>query len=433
LIIDALPATANRIMKSVLFTPHHTGFKTYKESPFATTTIAKPVIDNLAELRKEISICTPNPGNLIHSESPFEVIEHCKTRSAKANLLHLVKEKGLAAACKLIDESFDCVVISMANDVRINWGTESHQVYADVIKTIKIPSIILGLGLQDSAESTFSKQDQIKPQLLAFLNACNNHSAVFGTRGLESEHLLHKLGFTRATALGCPSMFRNPSEVINSFRRLLQNERPRLIGGSGYIHLRKRHHFLEKALSIYKSASCSYIFQNDLWSFFGTDLDVLAGVAYDPYTCKIRVDESFANRIKKLIGDTVFSEFRFFWNSASWYSYASAMDLFIGDRLHGCIASMTAGVPSILLYQDERVKELADFFKIPSLILNPSVITDLQADSPLLNLPPSSFYEFKENYAQKLCALDHALEDKAGLSLSARIKGAWPIVTASKL
>jgi hypothetical protein len=50
-----------------------------------------------------------------------------------------------------------------------------------------------------------------------------------------------------------------------------------------------------------------------------------------------------------------------------WINDLQAYDLSIGTRIHGCIAAVLAGIPSVMLCHDSRTRELAQWFDLPRL------------------------------------------------------------------
>ena len=60
-----------------------------------------------------------------------------------------------------------------------------------------------------------------------------------------------------------------------------------------------------------------------------------------------------------------FSSYRWFQDPNAWRMFASQFDFYLGDRLHGGIVALQTGVPAILISEDQRVSEVANFFGIP--------------------------------------------------------------------
>jgi hypothetical protein len=56
---------------------------------------------------------------------------------------------------------------------------------------------------------------------------------------------------------------------------------------------------------------------------------------------------------------------RFFVDATTWIDALRDRDLVVGTRIHGTIAGLLAGVPSILIAHDSRTRELAQFHAIP--------------------------------------------------------------------
>jgi hypothetical protein len=62
-----------------------------------------------------------------------------------------------------------------------------------------------------------------------------------------------------------------------------------------------------------------------------------------------------------------FASYRWFQEPSAWRSFASRFDFYLGDRLHGGIVALQTGVPALLIAEDQRVNEIADFFAIPKI------------------------------------------------------------------
>jgi polysaccharide pyruvyl transferase WcaK-like protein len=58
----------------------------------------------------------------------------------------------------------------------------------------------------------------------------------------------------------------------------------------------------------------------------------------------------------------------------AWMEFLSSQDLVIGKRIHGSMAALQLGIPSILLSHDSRTKELAQTLKIPSIDLQHAAV-----------------------------------------------------------
>ncbi len=94
----------------------------------------------------------------------------------------------------------------------------------------------------------------------------------------------------------------------------------------------------------------------------------LAGIdLYDDATAEVN-REVFDAILSRIHARKVsFASYRWFQDPNAWRMFAAGCDAFIGDRLHGGVASMQAGTPALLIAEDLRVRELVDFFGIPAL------------------------------------------------------------------
>ena len=92
--------------------------------------------------------------------------------------------------------------------------------------------------------------------------------------------------------------------------------------------------------------------------------------------------------------------FYHFRNSYAWRQFSSNYDAYIGDRLHGGICAMQAGVPATILHADLRVKELADLFEFPSISVNDALSHGIINEVERV-YTPESICKFKENYEER--------------------------------
>src|SRR5690606_27853056 len=71
-------------------------------------------------------------------------------------------------------------------------------------------------------------------------------------------------------------------------------------------------------------------------------------------------------------------------------------DFVFGARLHGCIAAIIQGIPAVMLARDIRVREIANFFKIP--VLDYDEASDLSVDDLFER---ARYEEFNEVYPRR--------------------------------
>jgi hypothetical protein len=98
--------------------------------------------------------------------------------------------------------------------------------------------------------------------------------------------------------------------------------------------------------------------------------------------------------LRDKIFDTINANGVFFFKFKEWFDFIGQHDFVLGARLHGTITALIQRIPAILVIRDLRMKEMAEFYHIPSISfddLNRNSIDDIyrQAD----------FSKFNEVYA----------------------------------
>lgn len=69
------------------------------------------------------------------------------------------------------------------------------------------------------------------------------------------------------------------------------------------------------------------------------------------------------------ITDKIYQQNRvkMFLQAKQWMDFLSTMDLSVGSRMHGNIAAIQAGTPSIIIPHGTRMQELIDYHKLPNI------------------------------------------------------------------
>jgi hypothetical protein len=309
---------------------------------------------NVLELYDE----TGNKGNMIHGEAPGRIIACDRSRSAYVTVKGMVEHGWDAGRISdALSRNFDLVVYSTANALRpgVDPGCT-----AEVLNQLTCGFVVLGMGIQNPLPET---TDGLHPNLLQLLDVCSRKARVFGVRGSDTERWLHARGYTGATALGCPSLFVYPFNLLG-----LQAPDPAALRDTmtaGYIYGQ-----VPRAMALLKSFEgerVHYVVQEEVALL--TDQGLLDERAdfYDDATAEVN-REVFDAILSRIHARKVsFASYRWFQDPNAWRMFASGCDAFIGDRLHGGVASMQAGTPALLIAEDLRVRELVDFFGIPGL------------------------------------------------------------------
>ncbi|MHB1083820.1 MAG: polysaccharide pyruvyl transferase family protein [Thiobacillus sp.] len=305
-----------------------------------------------------------------------------------------------------LSKKFDLVVFSTANAIRPNLdpGCTAH-----VLDNLSIDFIVLGMGMQNPLPPD---KELLHPNLIQLLDVCSRKAKIFGVRGMDTENWLKSVGFDRAKALGCPSLYVYPQNILNITSPDPSQVKSAITGG--YINGRVPRS--SAIISLFKGFDAHYVMQEEIASWRQQGLIGDATGIYNDATGEL--DRNYINQILEDIHDEKmpFSSYRWFQDPNAWRMFASRFDIYLGDRLHGGIASMQAGVPSILMTEDRRVTEIADFFGIPKISVREAESSSLQ-DVIADKLSPNSVDAFKQTYSERFRETEAVFRD-SGISLT---------------
>jgi hypothetical protein len=355
---------------------------------------------------------TDNKGNMIHGEAPTRMLECDRANSCYVSVQAL-EESGWSPQqiSEELSRQFDLVVFSTANAVRPNLDPGST---AQVLDGLSIDFIVLGMGMQNPLPPD---TNLLHPNLVKLLDVCNRKARILGVRGLDTENWLRSVGFDRAKALGCPSMYVYPQNIL----RIPSPDHSRVKSAvtGGYINGRVPRS--SALVWLFKEFDAHYVMQEEIATWKQQGLIGNATGIYNDATGEL--DRNFVNQILEDIHDESmpFSSYRWFQDPNAWRMFASRFDFYLGDRLHGGIASMQAGVPSILMTEDRRVTEIADFFEIPKITVSEAEKMPLK-EVIAEKLSTAGLDAFKQTYYERFREFEGIFRD-SGIPLTVGIDG----------
>ncbi|MGN6063846.1 polysaccharide pyruvyl transferase family protein [Brevundimonas diminuta] len=275
--------------------------------------------------------------------------------SAQLDLLKINSHYNSAkTAAKDINNNFDALFLTFANVLRPGVGEGT---LVDVLEHIDVPIYAVGMGMQ--GEMPAGDTSSMHPNMLRLLRLLDERAKVFGVRGHFTLEWLQSIGIKNAIALGCPSMFAYPENVLTI----------KAPSGLGKIMVagrvaparspESRTHQLVRGL---ENLSCSFVFQEELIHYH--ELMDIKGL-YDEASQTLDADAVNKFLEEKCGFISPFNKYYSFGEAPAWRQAASSYDLYIGDRIHGGVAAMQVGVPALVLFKDQRVKELAAYHGIP--------------------------------------------------------------------
>ncbi|NLT47019.1 MAG: polysaccharide pyruvyl transferase family protein [Clostridiales bacterium] len=245
-----------------------------------------------------------------------------------------------------INKKYDAWIIPLADAFRNNF-MEVMDKLTKCIRKSRIPVILVGVGLRAPLETDLSSSFPFDDHVKKFVSSILDKSAVIGVRGETTGRYLTKLGFREGShykVIGCPSMY--------GFGDTLKIREPQINKGS-LISLNSSIFSEQKTIDFVERVRQQFPNHYFVPQHRRELALTLLGDPY-PHSSNIYPDKAT---------DPIYREgrVRFFINVPGWLEYMKNADLSVGPRLHGNIAAMVSGTPSIMIVKDGRMRELAEY------------------------------------------------------------------------
>tara|TARA_B100001093_G_C26818599_1_gene1010855 strand:+ start:1164 stop:2276 length:1113 start_codon:yes stop_codon:yes gene_type:complete len=254
-----------------------------------------------------------------------------------------------------------------------------------IINSTNCEITILSLGL-NHFDRNFPLKDlilEIPTEFIKWLQLIQDRTYKYCTRGYKSAEILELIGIKNTLPLGCPSFFnfRFPEidqEKINS----INNSDLFIFNGI----------FCNS-----KSSNHTYVIQDEKILF-----DLIFGK-------KVNSSEyEYFKDMSKLYAKDIIDHYKknkvfFFSDFQSAFEIYNNASLSIGTRIHGGVASLSCGVPTLITNQDMRASEICDFLNIPyfpeyGFSVNSDFGEDI--DIPIL-INKTDFTRYNKSYKEK--------------------------------
>jgi len=346
-----------------------------------------------------------NSGNMLFL---YGVINALTMETASCEITNR-KTSWSDAEIERINAEYDAVLLPMADAFRMDY-VSSLQSYTNFICKLKIPCVIIGVGLREGYEPKLKNKHPFDDAVRSFVQEVLNHSAKLGLRGEITGEYLKNLGFTPDrdfTVIGCPSLFMHGSAIDQrepAFHKIGINLNA--IAGDTindfYVHLLKT----DNNIHIIQQRGVEFLD----W-YYGKKVDLSTFVPEFP-ACNIFKQFDF-EKVKKE------GRVHFFFNVPSWLEYTKSFGAFAGCRFHGVVAAILSGVPSAITPIDSRTREFAQFHHIPQ-IKKEDMAEKKSLEECFQNLDFSAFHKHHgENLANYISFLkDNGLESVFEKNLS---------------
>lgn len=277
---------------------------------------------------------------------------------------------------------YDAVILACSNWIGTNATHERiNRSRMESLLKIDIPVLAIGLGTQMHYEQSAADLGEFTSGLLKVL--CEKSLSI-SVRDEFTFNLLTGYGFANIYATGCPSNFICPNinlgvDLCNKLKVIVES-----IGGW---------FDLLTAIQEYggKNAYSSNVFSQH-YNFLSTypsqyfvqDFPLISSLLTFPFDLPNEYSQKLfpgisgvdAHAYKRMIRECSI----YFTDFSSWMSHLRKFDISFGMRLHGNMAALQAGVPSIVIAHDLRTKELTKLMSIPS--IDPLDFINMDLSSP---------------------------------------------------
>lgn len=253
---------------------------------------------------------------------------------------------------KKINKEYTAYICPMADAFRSNFVPVLNN-YTELIKNLKIPFVVAGVGLKTKFRDTGRRNFPFDDSVIDFIEAVNGTGTIVGVRGKTTGNYLSHLGFTEKKdfmVIGCPSMFsfggnlkirdtdigKNSKISINSS---LKTPKSTLKFIQNTVEEFPNQYFIPQWLSEFKLTYLGHPnMKNKRKKKF--------------YPSKIESNVYKKNQVRYPI------------NARGWIELLKTVDLSFGPRLHGNITASIAGTPNIIIVKDGRMRELATYHNL---------------------------------------------------------------------
>lgn len=251
-----------------------------------------------------------------------------------------------------INEEFDGFVLPMANSYRDTFLAHLER-QAWVIENLKIPVTVIGIGAQLPYGTDFDTlPDEYVRVVTRFTRAVLDRSASIGVRGEYTAKMLRHMGFgdEHVRVIGCPSMFGNGQlgplvkkvDRLDASSRLAINYTPKVKGVSKLV-MANTGKYANSVVVPQQHSRLALM----LWG---------ENPARVPdKNMPIHTDHPLYRK----------DRMRFFVDQRTWVEFMAEQDFCFGTRIHGNVAGVLAGTPSVVLAHDSRTAEMSEYHGIP--------------------------------------------------------------------
>ena len=331
-----------------------------------------------------------NVGNLLYA---FSLFRHLMTDEQTQVVPDYYRpENNLVSEAEIdrINQEMDLYIIPMADAFRKDFEKHLRNLTA-FIRKLRIPAVLIGAGATARLEGEGTSAVASREAIQEFLKALLDHSACLGLRGEYTLAFLKDFGLREEadmTPIGCPSVYTFGPQMqmrdmdVSSFGPQMQTRNMDVSSFGSQRQIR------ETKVSSWTSPQAKWIFTNNIYAsdtvhrflralaqqhenhlfipqrveelrmlYFGKDMDI-SRFPKNREAYPVSLKDPFYAKGKAIFPLTV----------PDWLSITEQASFAIGPRLHGSIACLLSGVPTIMIARDQRMREVAAYHQFPCLL-----------------------------------------------------------------
>lgn len=298
-----------------------------------------------------VGVFGSNSGNALFYSGVSRALSTPDTTIVPDGYLYRRREPTPEHAAK-INDSYDRFVMPMANAYKMRFLDQLERL-TKLVTNLTIPVSVIGVGAQMPYGRSFNDiNGDYKRTVRRFTAAVLDRSPSVGVRGEYTADLLVHLGFdeSQIRVIGCPSLFTfgAAKEPVRKVEHLVEDSK---IAFNATPSVHGVTEFLEANAEKY-----------DRSVVIAQESERLALMLWGENSSKKEDPRLPVHRDHPLY---LQDRMRMFVDPHVWFNYLGGYDFCVGTRIHGNIAGMLGGTPSLVLAHDSRTTELAQFTGIP--------------------------------------------------------------------
>ena len=244
---------------------------------------------------------------------------------------------NLSKDAEIIRENCSHLFLILQDQIRISesYGLQlPYKGIEQLIEKSQKPLVIMGLGANSFTGFDPEFYKQLKPELVNFLKFLSDHTPEIGVRGNFTAEVLNQLGIKNVRVIGCPSFYEmGPGRVVNKAKDI-EIKDVLLTHSCPILSLQNNHQICQD-------------FQEE---------NIIKTIAFNE---ELKIKNVL--EINKILQH----KYHVFSNMEEWKKCISHFKFAFGDRLHGSICALNAGVPAMCCNGDSRAHEMCEFLHIP--------------------------------------------------------------------